>query len=560
MVLSRIESILFNPNPRTAAVGLAALIGAGGLLATLLVAAAGPIYAAVAFLAVIGGLLILRDLRWGLVALIAVIGLLPFAALPFKLGFTPTFLDIALLAVYLVWVVRIATRRDRELVGTPLGAAVLAFLLLSVFAFANGLQYNQPALTTIRNYAVLALAILFFFVLVNTLRTQADLDLLTRLIILAGAGAAALAVLFYFIPPAWTVRVLDALARFNYPGGYAALRYIEDDPANPMRAIGTMVDPNVLGGFMILVTALTLPQLVSPQPLFRRPWVALFVALDLLALYLTHSRGSMAGLAAGLLVIGVLRYRKLLLVGAIAAVLLLFLPQTQEYVAHFVEGVRLQDRATLMRLGEYKDALALIGRYPWFGVGFTGSPEANLYVGVSNLYLLIAEEMGVVGVALFLVIVTGYLGSLWRAWRRLNRTIVRADAHAGRAASLSCLRHAGQGAQPPCGTANENACRMRSPEGDLAAARPFAPNSIRVFRAESLLLGLAAARPFAPNSIRVFRTESLLLGLVAATIGVMVGGLFDHYLFNLVYPHMSTLFWIYIGLGMSATECVKRNT
>ena len=86
-------------------------------------------------------------------------------------------------------------------------------------------------------------------------------------------------------------------------------------PANPMRAIGTMVDPNVLGGFLILVAGLTAPQLVSPQPLFRRRWVVLFLGVELLALYLTYSRGSLVGLAAGLLVIGLLRYRKLLLAG-----------------------------------------------------------------------------------------------------------------------------------------------------------------------------------------------------------------------------------------------------
>jgi len=44
-----------------------------------------------------------------------------------------------------------------------------------------------------------------------------------------------------------------------------------------MRAIGTMVDPNVLGGFMILIAALTTPQLVSAQPLLRRWLVALFL-------------------------------------------------------------------------------------------------------------------------------------------------------------------------------------------------------------------------------------------------------------------------------------------
>ena len=36
----------------------------------------------------------------------------------------------------------------------------------------------------------------------------------------------------------------------------------------------------------------------------------------------------------------------------------------------------------------------------------------------------------------------------------------------------------------------------------------------------------------------------------------MVGGVFDHYLFNLVYPHMATLFWMYIGLGVATTRFI----
>ena len=474
--LNRIESILFSPNLLVARTGRAVLLLVGAAAAALLVAIAGPIYGVAALVALIGGLLMLRDLRWSYAALFAVIGLLPFAALPFKLGFTPTFLDIALLALFFVWVMRVATRRQRDLIGTPLGVLVLLFLLLAVFAFANGLRFNAPTSTAIRNFAELALAIPIFFLLVNNLRRQADLDLFARLIILAGAAAAAIAVIFYVIPATWTVRILDALGRLNYPGGAGALRYIEDDPANPMRAIGTMVDPNVLGGFLILVTLLTAPQLVSREPLFRRPWVALFLGVELLALYLTYSRGSLVGLAAGLVVIGLLRYRRLLLYGIIGVALLLLLPPAQAYVAHFIEGVQLQDRATLMRLGEYKDAIALISRYPWFGVGFTGSPDADLYVGVSSLYLLMAEEMGVVGVLVFGAVVAGFLGSLWRAWRR-----------------------------------------RVSP-----------------------------------------RLEALLLGLGAAVVGVMVGGVLDHYLFNLVYPHMAVLFWSYLGLGMAAVRIANK--
>lgn len=484
--LGPIEAALFSPSRRTARVARGALLVAGGLAAALLVAALGPIYAIVGFGAAVGGLLILRDVRWGMAAFCAVIGVLPFAALPFKLGFTPTFLDLALLALYFVWIMQIATRRQEEVVGTRLGLAVLVFAALAVFAFANGLRYSRPTATTIRNFVELLLGILSFFLIVNNFRTSRDHKLVAGLFILAGAAAAAIAILFYVLPPATTVRILDALGRLNYPGGYGALRYIEDDPANPMRAIGTMVDPNVLGGFMILVAGLTAPQVVSPAPLWRRRWLALILALDLLALYLTYSRGSLVGLAAGLLVVGLLRYRKLLLIALIGAGLLMLLPPAQDYVAHFIEGIQLQDRATLMRLGEYKDALALISRYPWLGVGFAGSPEANLYVGVSNLYLLIAEEMGVIGVAWFVATVGLFLGHLWAAWRKARRA---ASSHSQR--------------------------------------------------------------------------EALLLGVGAAVVGVLVGGIFDHYLFNLVYPHMSTTFWMYLGLGMAVAQadddaCTRR--
>ena len=90
----RFETTLFHPDRRVAQIALAGLIFTGALAAALIVALAGPIYGVAAALAVVAAALMLRDLRWGLVALFAVIGLLPFATLPFKIGFTPTFLDL----------------------------------------------------------------------------------------------------------------------------------------------------------------------------------------------------------------------------------------------------------------------------------------------------------------------------------------------------------------------------------------------------------------------------------------------------------------------------------
>ncbi|MCB9162257.1 MAG: hypothetical protein H6644_20845 [Caldilineaceae bacterium] len=46
-------------------------------------------------------------------------------------------------------------------------------------------------------------------------------------------------------------------------------------------------------------------------------------------------------------------------------------------MARLLAGFAGEDLATQMRFGEYKDALILIGRYPLFGVGFTGTPTST---------------------------------------------------------------------------------------------------------------------------------------------------------------------------------------
>jgi O-antigen ligase len=127
----------------------------------------------------------------------------------------------------------------------------------------------------------------------------------------------------------------------------------------------------------------------------------------------------MSGLAGAVFILALLRYRKLLLLMILVGLVLLLLPQTQWYVQHFLEGLRGEDLATQMRFGEYKDALILISRYPWFGVGFAGAPNIDIYIGVSMVYLLIAEEMGLVGLGVFLLIMALAIRLILRGLARL---------------------------------------------------------------------------------------------------------------------------------------------
>ncbi len=471
-LLGRFQALLVHPDPRRQRRAILAVLILVGLSIGLLIGLAGPAIALALVVVGIGGWFVIRSPLWGLVGILAVATLLPFATLPFKIGFTPTFLDVAVFATLAVWALTYATRTETRLEVSAIGGLVALFLGLAMITFALGLRHARPTPNHLRQFLEMVLSIILFFVVINTARTPAQLVTLAKSLLLGGTAAATFGVLFYILPREMTVWILNRLTRLGYPGGFGALRFVNDDPDGLMRAIGTSVDPNVLGGLMVLVGVFTAAQAAAVLPLFRRRWLLLMLGLQVLCLYLTISRGSMLGFVVGLLAIGVLRYRRLLPFLILGGLLFFVLPFTQDYVQHLLAGFAGQDRATQMRFGEYRDALTLISRYPLFGVGFVGTPEIGLYIGVSSLYLLMAEKMGLVGLSVFLLLVVAFLNALVVALRR----------------------------------------------------RPKPP------------------------------LEALLLGVMGSMVGLLAAGVFDHYLFNLTYPHMTALLWVLIGLGMAAVH------
>ncbi|GAB4541220.1 MAG: O-antigen ligase family protein [Anaerolineae bacterium] len=419
--LDRLRTWLTADSPYLAIATATGVAICTGLVTGALFGFLGPVLALGAIGGLVVGMLMLRSTDWGLYALIGLICLLPYGAMPIEIGFRPTFIDAVLLALFGVWFIRMVTRTDRTFQTSALGIPVLAFLLWALITFIVGLSHAPISATVLRRFAEVLLAVSLFFMTINQVRTIQSLKRITGIIIAAGGLAGFLGVLFYVLPGDWTVRILSRLAAFNYPTGTGILRYVEDDPSQPMRAIATSIDPNALGGLLVILTSIAIVQLFAASPVLPRRWLAPPAGLMGLSLMLTFSRGSMLGLAAALALVGVLRYRKLLVLLVLAGIVLLLLPQTQVYVTRFLEGIRGEDLATQMRFGEYKDALILISRYPLLGVGFSGTPDIDLYLGVSMLYLLIAEQMGLVGLLIFLIIIANYFAITRRAWRRIPR-------------------------------------------------------------------------------------------------------------------------------------------
>jgi polysaccharide biosynthesis protein PslJ len=344
--------------------------------------------------------LALRHALITLLLLLAVIALLPFGVLPLRIGVAPTFLDAATALVLLLWLAGLARRRAAA--WAPLPAVVLlAFAAQLGVAYVFSPEPLRPD-ETARTFAKLVAAHLVLLPVVWLVRTRAQAALLAHGLVLLAAAEAAIGVALYVAPRGLAFRALSSLAPLGYPTGDSVLRYRPEKEI--LRANGTAVDPNMLGALLLVAGAVAGAQLVAQRPLLPRPWFAAALAPICLCLLLTDSRGSWLGLAGGLLLVGGLKYRRLWVgFGALAA-LALVTPQAARFTGHLFSGLRAQDRASSMRLGEIENALAIIARHPWFGVGWGqggDSIELEFTLGVSNVVLTVAERSGLPAAALY---------------------------------------------------------------------------------------------------------------------------------------------------------------
>lgn len=421
---------------RIYAVLIGLTLGLCGGLIGLALALAGPVITAGALLGVFGAIYVLTDIRAALYIFVVTVLLLPFGTFPFDLGFTPTLIDLALGAFVLVYLLGWMQRQRQTVQLTPVHMLVVVYLLWLLAAFALGLQYGPLTANIARQFAETLLSIGMVFILVDLLREPAMLRRLV-LVIIVGAGVQAVVALgLYALPDDLAEQLLNRLGRIGYPVG-GVIRYIESNPALPERAIGTWVDPNALGGVLAITSVMIAPQVFARRPVLPTRWLTFGVLGVLgLALLLTFSRASFLATAAGLGVIAVVRYRRFIPLLIIVGMLLLLLPQTQAYVERLLQAFTGADLATQMRLGEYSDSLRLISRYPIFGVGFTGTPDIDLYTNVASMYLIMANQIGLVGLALFLVMIAGVFAYGLAAWS-YARTDEALDAiHLGYHAAL----------------------------------------------------------------------------------------------------------------------------
>lgn len=383
------------------ALGVAALGVLVGATLGLAVDLVSPIYVVAALVGVAGLVAILRDIRVALFGFIAVATLLPFGVIPVPIGLVKlTLVDVCLGSAILVWTLRLLADRREALRSSGADLPVLVFLGVALTAFVLGTAYQTTSSDT-RLFLKYVDSILFFFVVVNWVRDVSTMRRMIEALVIGGVGAAIVALILYYAPAPTATRYLASLSRLGYPDT-GILQYIAG--THTQRAIGTSIDPNTLGATLMISGAFAVGLLILARTTRARVALAGGLGLIVFGLLETYSRGSLIGFLAGCAVIATLRYRRLWLVGGLVIAVLALSGELarSNFASHLQSGLAVQDRAAAMRLGEYKDAFLLIREYPIFGVGFGSAPDVNLYLGVSSIYLMIAENVGLVGLAVWL--------------------------------------------------------------------------------------------------------------------------------------------------------------
>lgn len=406
------------------ATGAGILVCLGGAAAVVYGAFWAPF---VAIAALVVAYYSLRSTRVMLGTIVLLVTVFPFGTMPFRAVITPALISVAIATLLLMRVLHALTTPNYRVDFTAFAPVVFGYIGYTLYALFLGAR-GLPDATTLHNYAKFLLGILLMFAILDAVRDDIDVQWALRLLLVGGSISALVGIVLYVLPASLSEQILVQFGRFGYPTSGRVLRYVEDDTNGLMRAIGFAVDPNSYGGMLAVIGAIAATQTIVAQPVIPRRWMVPMTVLVLVVLFLTFSRAALGGLVIAAMYVATVRYRRLwgwiVAAGVLGMILVVFVGIGEQFVTRIVQGVQFQDRANQMRLAEFTNAVAVIQAYPFFGIGFGRAPDVDLVAGVSNIYLAIAQRLGLVGLVIFI----GMMVSLFtRSWRSLAIAVQHGD-------------------------------------------------------------------------------------------------------------------------------------
>ena len=342
------------------------------------------------FVEAVGGIVALALVLWRYeIGVFAVVGFIPLA---------PT---MALLGLILLTAVSYGIRlfRDKSMRFrvTILDYFVVLFGIVLFFSSITSYTPTNSMLALLIHIAF----IMFYFILVNTIKTRQQLYTLVALLVLSTTATS-----LYGL---YQLKTVGATSE-----AWVDTTLFEDIKA---RVGSTFENPNVLGEYLVLIIPVAMAMLWG-----QKSWISRLVTLGLTAIMLvclayTYSRGAYIGLVLAFALFAVLRDRRFVILGVIGLLMLPFvLPPS--VINRFASIGNLSDTSSSYRISVWLGSLKIVRDYWPSGIGLGLEPFKLLYPKYSlnaayafhshNIYIQLLIETGIAGFLMFASMIVVY--------------------------------------------------------------------------------------------------------------------------------------------------------
>jgi hypothetical protein len=202
------------------------------------------------------------------------------------------------------------------------------------------------------------------------------------------------------------------------------------------RMVSTYLEPLALGHALVLPIVFLFYAFAGPRPARLRPrWlVGGYLFFLLLAQVLAASRGAILAVLIGIGIIIVssrkARLRSIVVVGVVLAMAMAFAPVR----AFVLNTITLEDPSSGGHISQLEKGIQLIRDKPMgLGLGQGGYLGAVFSGGAAegtseSFFFAMASQVGVIGVALFVLGLLAILFSLWRVWHKADSLWLKVSA------------------------------------------------------------------------------------------------------------------------------------
>jgi len=314
-------------------------------------------------------------------------------ALPFVSNTNLLLLGIYVTVIYLI---RVLWKGEFTLSHAPINIFIVLFMLLIIFNTGFSIDVQG----SIRDFSIHMIALSIVFLIINSKKKEGDLRLLSGAFVIAA-----------------TLVSLYGIYQF-FTGVQMESGWV-DTAANPdvrTRVFSTFENPNLLAEYLLMIIPIGGAFVLTSKNIVKKGLYTGAVAIMVLAIFMTLSRGGWLGLGAGLVLFLFLTNIKLLIalipLGLIGT---MFLPQV--ILQRISTIASLQDSSNFYRYQLWGGAVRILKDFWVSGVGLGYLPFRKIsgyYITnmapfhTHNTYLQVAIEMGVVGLlVLMLIVISG---------------------------------------------------------------------------------------------------------------------------------------------------------